>query len=94
MSSWFYILRLKSGGLYPGVTTNLASRLRAHFNSNACRTTRLDPPISLIYSEGFDTLGQAQKRENQNKRWSRAKKEALIDGNINMLRDLAKRRNR
>jgi predicted GIY-YIG superfamily endonuclease len=37
-------------------------------------------------------LGAARKRENQIKRWSRAKKEALISGNLARLHSLAIRR--
>jgi putative endonuclease len=45
-----------------------------------------------VYSEEFDTLGKARRRENQIKRWSRAKKEALIRGDLQSLKALAKRR--
>lgn len=92
MAAWLYILGLKSGGLYAGATRDLPSRVKAHFNGSACRTTRLDPPATVLYTEIFDTLGQARKRENQIKRWSRAKKEALIRGDLKSLKSLAKRR--
>ena len=91
LSAWMYILRLLSGSLYPGATRNLDARLKEHFRGSACRTTKLDPPVCLLYSEEFDTLGQARKRENQIKRWSRAKKEALIRGDLHLLRTLSKR---
>ena len=87
-----YILRLRSGALYPGVTKCLSSRLEAHFQGRGCRTTNLDPPVKLVHTEEFATLGEARKRENQIKRWSRAKKEALISGNLARLHELAIRR--
>ncbi len=89
-----YILRLESGALYPGATRSLSSRIKSHFDGRGCRTTRLDPPIELSHVEEFATLGEARKRENQLKRWSRAKKEALIAGDLANLRALARRRKR
>ena len=90
MPAWFYILRLQSGSLYPGATTDLKKRYEEHSTKRACRTTTLDPPIALVYSEEYETFGEARKREAQVKRWSRAKKEALVAGDLATLQDLAK----
>ncbi len=90
MTAWLYILRLKSGQLYVGSTTDLGNRYQEHLSGKACRTTTIDPPIDLIYSEEFQTNTEARRREAQIKRWSRAKKEALISGNIKQLKNLAK----
>jgi putative endonuclease len=90
--AWFYMLRLKSGTLYPGATTNLSRRWREHLSGIACRTTQLDPPVSLAYSEPRPTFSSARRREAQVKRWTRAKKEALAAGNPAALRSLARRR--
>ena len=94
MPAWMYILRLKSGKLYPGVTRNPKGRLKAHLAGRACRTTTIDPACELLHTERFDTLGEARKRENQIKRWSRAKKEALIAVNTTLLKSLSRRRTR
>ena len=94
MPAWFYILRLKSGLLYPGATTDLVKRYEAHCRGRACRTTKLDPPVALAYAEEHATFGDARKREAQLKRWSRAKKEALVSGDKSKLKQLAKRRDR
>jgi putative endonuclease len=90
MSAWFYILRLQSNSLYCGSTRFLDKRIKDHFTGRACRTTKIDPPISLAYSEEFLTYKEAFHREQQVKRWSRAKKEALINGNRIELKRLAK----
>jgi len=90
MPAWLYILRLKSGQLYIGSTTNLDQWYKDHLAGKACRTTKIDPPLNLLYSEDFETFGEARKREAQIKRWSRAKKEALVLGNITELKSLAK----
>jgi len=90
MTSWVYILRLNSGQLYTGATTDLKQRYQDHQNGKACRTTKLDPPVDLIYSESFLTFTEARKRESQIKHWSRAKKEALAAGDIVKLKNLSK----
>ncbi len=94
MTAWTYILRLKSGQLYIGSTTNLDRRFAEHAAGQACRTTKLDPSLKLVYSESFPTFSDARKREAQIKRWTRAKKEALVTGDMVKLRNLSKSRNR
>jgi predicted GIY-YIG superfamily endonuclease len=46
----------------------------------------------MVYSEAFCSEAEAVKREQQLKRWSRAKKEALIAGDLRVLKYLSKRR--
>ena len=92
MSAWLYILRLKSGNLYIGATADLDQRYKDHCSGRACRTTKIDPPLKMIYSETFVTISEARKREAQIKRWSRAKKEALVAGNLSKLEELSKSR--
>ena len=92
MPAYFYILRLRSGALYPGATKNIEERYKAHIAGKACRTTKLDPPVSLVYKEEFETFVEARCREAQIKRWSRSKKEALVLGDFDKLKELAKLR--
>ena len=80
MNASLYILRLKSGSLYIGATTDLKQRYKDHLNGRACRTTKLDPPLKIVYSETLPTFSDARKREMQIKRWTRAKKKALVAG--------------
>jgi len=51
MAAWFYILRLQSNSLYIGATKDLEKRYAEHGAGSAGRTTSLDPPVSLVYSE-------------------------------------------
>ena len=83
-------MRLKSGALYIGATKNLENRYQKHCEGLAGRTTYLDPPVSLIYSEKHELFSDARKREAQIKRWTRAKKEALVAEDIDKLRELSK----
>jgi putative endonuclease len=88
--AWVYILRLRSGKLYVGTTCSVHRRLSEHDRGLACRTTRLDPPEDLMYSELHPTLASARRRESQLKRWSRSEKEALMLGDIGTFQALSK----
>lgn len=87
-----YFLRLRSNSIYIGASTDLSQRLDDHVSGQACRTTELDPPITMLRAEIHATFTEARVREAQLKRWSRAKKEALVLGNIDRLRALSESR--
>lgn len=89
MSACFYLPRLKSGRLCPGATTDLEKRWRDHVAGKGGRTTRLDPPVAMVYREQFSTFAEARQREAQVKRWSGRKKEALVRGDEATLHRLA-----
>jgi putative endonuclease len=92
MFSHFYILRLASGGIYCGSTRNREQRYKDHYAGRGCRTTHLDLPIKIEYEGEFQNYKEALKREKQIKRWSRAKKEALIKNDFTLLKSLSKRK--
>jgi len=48
--------------------------------------------MELIFSQWFDRIGDAIENERKLKKWSRAKKEALIRGDFASLQQLAKRK--
>jgi putative endonuclease len=83
-----YFLRLRSGILYVGASVDLGQRLEDHVSGQASRTTALDPPSALLRAEVCPTFSEARRREAQLKRWSRPKKEALIRGDFDRLRNL------
>lgn len=56
MTAWFYILRLESGALYLGATTDLERSLQEHESGKAGPTTREDPPRRLAHSEELAPL--------------------------------------
>ncbi len=87
-----YFLRLQNGGVYIGASIDLFQRLDDHDTGQACRTTRLDKPVAVLRVEIFNTFAEARAREAQLKRWSRAKKAALINGNVGQLKSLARSR--
>ncbi len=87
-----YILQCADGSYYIGTTQDLATREKAHNEGGGAKHTFLRRPVSLVYSEALPTLDTAVQREHQLKRWSRAKKAALIAGDIDRLKALSKRK--
>lgn len=83
-----YILRCADGALYIGETADLPARLRRHVDGCACAFTASRRPVTLVHSEPYDTRTGAMKRERQLKKWTRAKKEALIAGDLPLLKRL------
>ena len=74
--------------MYVGQTSNLQRRLGQHRDGRACPFTAMRRPVHLAYSEPLPTLTAARRRERQLKRWTRAKKEALILGDLALLKRL------
>lgn len=90
MSFYVYILHCNDGSYYTGHTENLESRLIQHEQgmiSNCYTYSRR--PLSLMFSESFTTREEALRGEMQIKGWSRKKKQALIEGNWNLLKELS-----
>jgi putative endonuclease len=87
-----YFLRLRSGALYIGASEDLEQRLDDHMSGQACRTTQLDAPVLFLRCEIYLTFSEARFREAQLKRWSRAKKEALVAGDLTSLHALSQSR--
>ena len=75
---WVYILQTADLALYIGQTNSLPERLRKHRLGLGSKHTRDHGQSRLVYCEGPFSLAKAVQRERQLKRWSRAKKEALI----------------
>jgi putative endonuclease len=81
-----YILRCAGDALYIGETADLERRLERHLEGTACAFTARRRPVTLAYSESYATRAAAVRRERQLKRWTRAKKEALMAGDHALLR--------
>ena len=91
---WVYILQCADGSYYVGKYQgdDLATRVGEHNTRqypNAYTAKRL--PVVLLWSEWFSRYDDAVSFERQVKGWSRAKKEALIRGDWDMVQALSKR---
>ncbi len=86
-----YILKCSDGTYYTGSTVDLERRLWQHENGEGANYTKKRLPIVLVYFEEFDRVDDAFYREKQIQNWSRKKKQALIEGNLEQLPHLAKK---
>jgi putative endonuclease len=73
-----YIVRCRDGTLYTGYARDPNARVKVHNAGRGARYTSGRRPVSLVYSESFESVGDALRREMALKRWSRAEKEILI----------------
>ncbi|MBI3097104.1 MAG: GIY-YIG nuclease family protein [Planctomycetes bacterium] len=91
---YVYILRCSDGSYYTGHTDDLAARLAKPSSGLWDGYTAQRRPVTLVYSEHFQTRLEAQTVEFKIKGWSRAKKEALIRGDWGRIHELARCRTR
>lgn len=90
--AWVYLLKCADGAYYVGSTRDLEARLEQH-SIGRIGFTSTRKPVSLAWCAELD-LGDAYAIERRIHGWSRAKKEALIAGDIDLLKVLARRRRR
>jgi putative endonuclease len=91
MPYFVYIVRCSDNRLYVGHTTEVGARVRRHNDGKGAVFTARRRPVHLVYSESYDSHAAAIAREQQLKRWSAAKKEALIASDGLRLNRLSRR---
>jgi putative endonuclease len=79
MKGLMYILACADGSYYVGSTIDIDKRLNEHQGGKGANYTKNRLPVTLVYYEMFQNIGDAFYREKQVKGWSRKKKEALIN---------------
>lgn len=89
-----YILECSDKTFYVGYSTDPTFRLEYHQAGRGGSYTAKRLPVALVFHEAFPTMEAALAREKQLKRWSHAKKVALIAGTLTALHDLSRRRRR
>ena len=90
--SFVYILICADGAYYTGHTDDLDRRVAEHQDGVGCVFTSSRRPVQLVWSTECDTRDDAFDLEMRLKRWSRAKKQALIRGDYAALPGLARKR--
>ena len=89
MPHYVYILSNRPRGrLYVGVTNDLARRTWEHRESAVDGFTKRYNVKTLVYMEQHEDIREAIAREKKLKRWRRAWKLALIEGENPAWRDL------
>ena len=86
-----YMLRCCDGTYYVGSARNLEQRMEQHYAGRGSAYTSTRMPVDLVWFEEFDRIDEAYAREKQIQGWSRAKREALIVGNVDSLKALSKK---
>lgn len=76
---FLYMIKDVQRHLYVGITDNPERRLNEHNNSRGALYTKYTKNFSIVFLEEYKTLDDSRKREIQIKKWSRSKKEKLIE---------------
>lgn len=77
--NYVYILTCSDGTLYTGWTNDIEKRVKVHNEGKGAKYTKARRPVTLSYTESFETKSEAMKREAAIKKLSRAEKLKLID---------------
>jgi len=85
-----HVARTDDNKLYIGHTGHLDRRLSEHAGGKFGAKFLKDhgKAFQVVHTEAFESRSAAMRRERQLKRWSRAKKEALVRGEIEALTKL------
>jgi predicted GIY-YIG superfamily endonuclease len=86
-----YILLCADDSYYTGHTDDMENRFDQHCAGLGCTYTAERLPVRLVWRQEFASREEAKEAELQIKGWSRAKKQALIAGEGDRLRDLSKK---
>jgi predicted GIY-YIG superfamily endonuclease len=90
MTHWVYILKCSDESYYTGSITNLERRFAEHQSGLIEGYTQSRRPVQLLWSAEFANHDAAFQMERKVKGWSRAKKEALIRGDWEVLHQIVK----
>ena len=94
MGAFVYMLQCADDSFYVGSATgdDLSYRVAQHETGAYPGYTYSRRPVRLVWSEQFERITDAIAVERKIKGWSRKKKQALIKGDWNEIRQHAKRR--
>jgi putative endonuclease len=73
------MLLCEDGSYYTGYTKDIDLRLKQHKIGTGARYTKLHRPKKLVYTEEFDTIREAMKRERKIKKLSHKEKNKLVN---------------
>ena len=87
---YVYILKCADDSYYVGQTTDIQTRVAQHQDGTYPGYTSQRRPVTLVWHEHVQTDDQAFLLERKLKGWTRAKKEALIAGDFQLLHTIVK----
>lgn len=78
-----YILRCSDDSLYTGSTNDIEKRFHEHNNlKSGAHYTKIRRPVELLYTETFETMSEARKREYVIKQFTRKEKIILMEDSL------------
>lgn len=86
-----YMLKCSDDSYYIGHSDNIEKRLEEH-NHGMCTYTKNKLPLQMVFIERFLAREEAIEAEHKIKKWTRKKKEALIQKNWKLISNLSKKR--
>ena len=89
--AFVYILRCADGSYYVGSTRNLEHRIWQHSTGAGSAYTAKRIPVTLVFAQEFERIDEAYAFEKHIQGWSRAKREALIEGRFDALPGLSRK---
>ncbi len=79
MSDWhLYLIRCRDGGLYTGITVDVARRFDQHKNGTGAKFLRGRKPLTLVFQKKIGSRSLATAVEIKIKKLSKVQKEELI----------------
>ena len=90
---YVYILKCSDGSYYTGFTSHLKNRFIEHqTGKHQDSYTYTRRPVELVFYAEFTDPNLAIRSEKQIKKWSKVKKEALINNEFDKLPNLSKKK--
>lgn len=78
---WLYLVRMASGNLYCGISTDVARRFAEHQQGKrGARALKGKGPLTLVFQQQIGGRSVALKTEYLVKQWRKSEKEKLILG--------------
>ncbi len=87
---YMYILLCSDGSYYTGHTDQLEKRIEEHQAGVYEGYTKSRRPVKIVFQQSFSTREEAFSAERKVKKWSKRKKEAMIQANWAEVSRLAK----
>ncbi len=88
-----YILECADKSFYVGSTIDLERRLWEHQNRLGAKYTQRRLSVKMVFAQEFERVDEAYFFEKQVQGWNRKKRIALINRDLDALKELAKCRN-
>jgi len=75
---YIYVLLCEDGSYYTWYAKDIDLRVQQHWRGVGAKYTKLHKPKKLVYTEEFETVGEAMKREREIKQLSHEEKYRLV----------------